>query len=908
MASKQDIQNAIKMFQQALDLFKLGDNHDSLKQWTQKILPNHIRIFEAEILSTTNVQKKLSLQSTMASCKVILNHLKSLQIRVGRGLAETSKTPDIIWDDLESAFESRIKTGVITNLKHLDIHAFLNSSFVIFKDKVKSALKEHNSIKVNVTLNGEYTKLKKVDGGTNEHEEEVKIMTFNTKNKPIFLNTNLSDWYQTNVKEPIDKKMSEFQERDSGWTLRRISSLIVNYNKFNPLRGNSYLDLPDKIERKRACINVKNEHDNMCFKWATLSAVLIQFEKNPDFKQNAERVTKYYPYTTYLNFKGIQFPTPLSDIPKFEKQNNISVNVFMIDKTKDNNFDVSPCYVSQQKKEKHVNLLLIDKWDEKNERLNFHYVWIKDLGKLFHSQVTKSHKKIFVCDRCLHFFYNSDKLIEHEKDCGEMNKCRIDLPKEDEKILKFTKYQNQHKMPYVVYSDFECLLESVDENDVSAGNNRACNKHTPFSVGMYIQCSYDEKQSCYKSYRQGLDGNETPAKWFIEQLNQLAAELDCRIIDPEKLPNLTPEESRQFKEATTCHICQKAFKPDEVRVRDHDHFSGAYRGCAHQSCNLNYKAARVVPVIFHNLSGYDAHLFITELATYFEGDVKLLAQTKERYISFTKYMKEHEINIRFIDSFKFLACSLEKLASYLPEHKIIHQVFGSTYSSEKIKLLLRKGVYPYEYTSSLDTLQEKKLPPKAAFYSKLTDSDISEEDYQHACKIWREFEIKNLGEYSDLYLKTDVILLADVFEDFRRVCMQDDGLDPAHYYTIPGLSWDSMLKKTNIELELITDIDILLFQERAIRGGISQCCNRFAKANNSYMAENYNSDEPETYIMYWDANNLYGLIYLYLSYSNLMIKKVDNFNYIFLQVGDDTTTTIQRFQVGDESNYSKLGC
>ena len=340
-------------------------------------------------------------------------------------------------------------------------------------------------------------------------------------------------------------------------------------------------------------------------------------------------------------------------------------------------------------------------------------------------------------------------------------------------------------------------------------------------------------------------------------MDEIAAELDRRLNDGKKIPQLSAKQNLEFWQASNCHICGKAFKPGDVRVADHNHLTMEFRGASHRDCNLNFREVRVIPVLFHNLTGYDAHLFITKIATLVEGSVQLLAQTKERYISFTKNMKKHKINLRFIDSFKFMASSLEKLASYLTEHEIVNRVFAGE-SDEKIKLLLRKGVYPYEYTTSLDKLNETHLPPKEAFYSRLNNSAVSDADYEHACKIWREFDIKNLGEYSDLYLKIDVILLSEVFEDFRRLCMQDDGLDPAHYYTTPGLSWDSMLKESEIEFELLTDIDMLLFVERGIRGGVSQCRNRYAKANNPYMIEGYNSQEPDKYLIYFDANNLYG--------------------------------------------------
>ena len=140
--------------------------------------------------------------------------------------------------------------------------------------------------------------------------------------------------------------------------------------------------------------------------------------------------------------------------------------------------------------------------------------------------------------------------------------------------------------------------------------------------------------------------------------------------------------------------------------------------------------------------------------------------------------------------------------------------------------------------SGIEKFSEEKLPPKEEFYSKLNDCGVSDEDYDHAKKVWKEFEVKNMGEYHDLYLKSDVLLLADVFEEFRNVCMENYSLDPAWYYTSLGLSWDALLKHSKIILELLSDVDMLLMFEKGIRGGISMISNRYGKANNKYMGEN----------------------------------------------------------------------
>ena len=180
------------------------------------------------------------------------------------------------------------------------------------------------------------------------------------------------------------------------------------------------------------------------------------------------------------------------------------------------------------------------------------------------------------------------------------------------------------------------------------------------------------------------------------------------------------------------------------------------------------------------------------------------------------------------------------------------------FEGEQLELVKRKGVYPYDYMNCFERLAETSLPSKEDFYSKLSDENIETDDYTHAQKVWVKFQMKTMRDYHDLYLKTDVLLLADVFEEFRNICLENYELDPAWYYTTPALAWDACLKMTQVKLELLHDQDMLLMVEKGIRGGVSMISNRFGKANNKYMEKGYNSSLPSKYITYLDANNLYG--------------------------------------------------
>ena len=290
-----------------------------------------------------------------------------------------------------------------------------------------------------------------------------------------------------------------------------------------------------------------------------------------------------------------------------------------------------------------------------------------------------------------------------------------------------------------------------------------------------------------------------------------------------------------------------------INVKNKDDECLRWACAAHGYCNINYfrtnPKTEVVPVIFHNLKGYDAHHIMSGIAEV-QSDLKCIPNNMEKYVSFSLG------KLRFIDSLGFLQSSLDALVgTNKPESFTI--MASHEEDPTRRKLLLQKGHYPYKYMDAWSRFEETALPPKEAFYSELKREGISDEDYAHAQAVWQAFECKNLGDFHDKYLETDVLLLADVFENFRKTCLNNYKLDPAHYYTSPGLSWDALLKYTGINLELLTDVNKHLFVERGLRGGISMESRRYCKANNRHLSD-YNPKEETSYIMYYDANNLYG--------------------------------------------------
>ena len=256
---------------------------------------------------------------------------------------------------------------------------------------------------------------------------------------------------------------------------------------------------------------------------------------------------------------------------------------------------------------------------------------------------------------------------------------------------------------------------------------------------------------------------------------------------------ISAEEEEKFQLSNSCWICEKLFDTGDAKVRDHSQITRKYRGAAHFSFNANFKLSKKVPVIFHNLRGYDSHLIIKEIGK-FDVKVIVIPNGLETHMAFTVNK-----NLVFIDSKQFMNSSLDSLVKNLSDNNF--KYLSEKFNGELLELVKEKGVYPYKYIGSFEKFSENKLPDKSNFFSSLKDECISEKDYERANNIWNAFKMNSMGDYHDLYLKTDVLLLADVFKKFIKMCLDYYGLDPCHYFSSPGLSWDAMLKMTGIELE-----------------------------------------------------------------------------------------------------------
>lgn len=800
----------------------------------------------------------------------------------------------------ERAFNNRIHTFSIVNKNHIDVKAFLIDASRIYHYIVSNTLEKFNLIKTFtvfviefekkiITVNHDTNNGDNGPGSSNNNSNKTpkQIVYYTTPNKAIDLQTNLKKHYQRNIIDEVIKCVDNSTFRGSGFSMARIIELNVQINSYEPLAGSSYIKTPAKIRSKNAIINVQNA-DEMCFKYAVLSALHPPENTKTKPKRNLHKLFHYSKYSDELNFNGISFPVKLNQIDKFVHQNNtISINVYYYD---DEDECIRPLRVSSVIKKHHIHLLLLfSKMNVKdvndstankittmlnNGRIKMHYCWIKNLSRLVSSQLSKHGHKKFICDRCLNYFGSNDTLKRHSVNCK--SECQIEMPTEETKWIEFENYKNQLKAPFVVYADTESFLKKLSVEEQNRVYSAECKttayqQHHVYSVGYYFKCEFDNSKSYYAS-----SGNRSDCiDWFVDELEQIAKRVAVMMSDVQPMNKLNSDEENLVNDPNTkCFICEQSFELNEVRHRDHCHFTGKFRGVAHSECNLNYQESRTIPVIIHNLSGYDSHMLIKQLALKMSGDITIIPLNAEEYISFTKTVNNstfgHEmrekIKLKFLDSFRFMPESLAKLASLIPanEKKILYEECGKNYSTKQIALLERKGVFPYDYVDSLERLSETSLPSKKEFHNKLSDEKISYKEYKFACNVWKNFKIKTLGEYSQLYMKTDVLLLADVFENFRNTCLRIYKLDPVHYYTSPGLSWDSMLKYTGVKIELQTDIEKFIFIEKGTRGGISQCSKRYIKGNNEFTID-YNHDEETVYGAYIDREFIYSLFSILFS-------------------------------------------
>ena len=738
------------------------------------------------------------------------------------------------------ALRGKVKSYEVPIFHSYDASLQLNNTKKEIFKLLKRLLKDKRGFKFNATLNVRLSK--RTENGVIYREPYFNAGPFTVIN---------SDQISESIDNAIEKILeliAGWLSEGSGWVFELVLSHNINIVSYFPLRGTSYIKLPEELRHPmKTLVNPKNE-DNRCFLWCHNRYL------NP-LKVHPERITKADRESVKkLDYTGVTFPVTLSDMKKIEKQNQININVFGWHSGSGGGKGMAyPIRISETNFTDHLELL----WIEEGEKS--HYVLIKNFNQ-FMTSFTKHVGRKYFCLRCLHCCSSARVLENHKQDCLAINGTQaIKMPEAGSKIY-FKNHKKMLPVPFVIYADFEAITEKIDGCQPSDGQSYTSTyqSHKACSYGYKLVCRYDKRYSKPVEIYRGEDCIE---KFIMKMLSEVK---DCQRIVREQFQKplvMTDKNERDFQNSTKCYICEIKFneqKPSKQKVRDHCHITGKYRGAAHSDCNLKWAISAEkleIPVIFHNLKGYDCHFIMQKIGDLVRQDVNIdvgvIASNFEKYIGFR--LGNH---LTFIDSFSFMSQSLDRLSSNLSDDAFFYSKKAFP-NDDQFRLIKRKGVYPYDYMDSFQRFSERSLPRIEDFYSILNDTNISESDYSHAKRVWSAFQIKDLGDYHDLYLRTDVLLLADVFENFRSTCLKYYGLDPCHYYSAPGLSWDALLKMTWINLDLITDLDQQLFIEKGMRGGISTITHRHAVANNKYMKD-YNPEVESSYIMYLDANNLYG--------------------------------------------------
>ena len=425
---------------------------------------------------------------------------------------------------------------------------------------------------------------------------------------------------------------------------------------------------------------------------------------------------------------------------------------------------------------------------------NWHYLVVKNLSGLLRG-ITSTHKEDFYCLNCFHSYRTKNKLETQKKISENHDYCRVEMPTKYNNIIKYNQGKKSIKMPFIVCADLECLLEKMStcQNNPNKSSTIEINKHTPSGYSIFTHCSFDQTKNKLNHYRA-----KDCMKKFCKDLREHA----IKIINYEKknMISLTTKEKTFHNKQKPCYICKKEFNNNDkknYKVRDHCHYTGKYRGAAHNICNFRYKVPKEIPIVFHNGSTYDYHFIIKELVKEFEGNFECLGENTEKYITFSVPIKKKIENkdleitykIKFIDSYRFISSSLSKLVDNLSErihnnkcancescldyvktknenlilkcfncktyyeqdfNKELIKKFKNTYSFcnndiSKFVLLLRKGIYPYEYMDSWERFNETSLPSKEDFYSNLNMENIDDIDYRHGNNVFKIF-IKLLFE------------------------------------------------------------------------------------------------------------------------------------------------------------------
>jgi len=711
----------------------------------------------------------------------------------GEGVAYTENTPKNIkrkktrmqkvntpgFIEIEASLSRTIVWYFRKNVDNVTSYrAFLNSieSELIAKLRERASI---NPIKYNLKLEATYV----VPNLNNSAQNRA----FKTSARELYAHSNVEGLVDRDFAK-LQAEEDSYAGKYSGFALSCIDGLLLGVYEYTPMGGSSYLPLPESIKSREAVVNPKNI-DRQCFKWAILAKHVPH--------GNRSRVGANYTREEHrYDFSALSTPTPVSEIKLFKKSNpGTSVNLYGVrnsekhnnNKNKKKNKKSStqsvayPLHIADEEKPDHFDLLLITGKDGDN-----HYAFISNFSRLASPQKNNHQHRLFYCKRCFASFedrplkyklHGKRALAQHRLLCGVHKPIVPLMPKEGD-TLEFEAWCKTERLPFVVYADFEALLLKTDRKQ--GVNTTAIHTHHPMSYGYHVVAAEGVPIELFDQYDiprapvifRGSATEDDVAKRFVRDVLNVADKI-ARLYKEVNVPVIMGvEDCRVHDGKITCDLCSCAFSERNCKTAHHDHLSGRFLKTLCNTCNLKLKTPKFVPCFLHNLSNYDAHFIVTNLAN--DGDtnrISVIANTEEKYISFSKYIN-NTFSVRFVDTCRFMASSLAHLAENLSSANFDKfREVAKVFAPAEMQLATRKGVYPYEYTDSWDKLCVTSLPDKFQFYSALTETHVSDEDYEHAARVWNHFGCTSLGAYSDLYLQIDVLISADVFENFRDICM-----------------------------------------------------------------------------------------------------------------------------------------
>ena len=664
----------------------------------------------------------------------------------------------------------------------------------------------------------------------------------------------LFEWYERHV-DRIANTLNKCVNKDgSDWQIEGLKFVLLKVSLSDTLNGRGTFKLPSKLAKKNAVVNVQCEEK--CFLYAVLS--VLHYD---DISQHRYRPSKYNRWLNDLKFADLNVNNMnvQRDIPKFERLNDLKVNVHVWENGLKGIRYNNPASTSP----KTVNLLLVH-----GENGQWHYCGIPKLSRLYH-HTKRTNSSPYTCERCTQAFKTVDTFHTHYEWCRR-GKPQIEaMPKERD--YKYTNLGHELSPLRVVYADTECYIDPNTE------------VHVPYALGMYDV--FHPQYSCRSSFK----------SWCEEDcVTKFLAHLECLAKDQFEHNNMTrrkmiitPQQQHEFNNCISCPKCKRKFSDKLYKVRDHCHITGLYRGPLCNKCNLQLCLKRnTLPVIFHNLRNYDCHMLIKHgIGKFKDWKLRCIAQTSEKFmtvsakvpVGISRKGKKIYFNISFLDSYQFMPEALDTLAQNqqsLPVTENLRQSIP-TLSAEVVR---KKGIFPYSYFSSPAVLNETSLPAREHFRNDLDKTECSEENYAHAQRAWHEFQCQTFKDYTMRYLELDVRILTDVFEEFRRMSLRQDGLDPVHFVSLRGLSYMSAFKMTGETIHLLQDPFIYNLFERGIRGGLTFVNTHHAK--DEYL--DIDNKKYRKILAYYDENNLYGAAMReYLPHSNFKLLTQDEILNLF---------------------------